>query len=1082
MLSRFKYTALILLSILLVGCGGGGGTVDTTTTTVESTDSTTVTTAPTTTPATDPSPVALSKTISIAEDTTETITLESDSNNTEVTYTITTPPSYGILVGTPPNVIYVPQGDFNGTDTFSFTVTDPDGTSSPATIEIIVNDAPEPTSNIAPEAVSYDVILKEDSSASTPMAAVDANGDTLTFKVTNGPFNGTYDSDTHIYTPNKNFNGTDSFKYIANDGSLDSNEAKITITVSSVNDAPTATEINVTTDEDTSKTIILKGNDVDGDTLQYKITHTPQHGTYDLTTQKYTPNTNFNGTDNFTYVANDGIVDSAPATVTITVNAINDIPTADSFTLSTNEDTAITVALTGNDVDGDPLTFKVVISPNNGTFDGTTYTPNANFNGTDSFTYVANDGTEDSSEATVSITIIAINDAPIAKEEEITLNEDESTNITLSGTDIDGDPLTFRVTTPPNNGTFDGTTYTPNANFNGTDSFTYVANDGTIDSAPATINITVKAVNDTPVANSQDLTTDINTALDITLTGTDIDEDSLSYTIVQSPANGTLSGTAPNLTYTPDQDYTGTDSFTFTVNDGTTDSTEATVSINIVNSSVNLTGKITYDYVPGSASGLDYANIVQKPVRNAVIELIDDNGNVLQETRTDVDGNYTFENISSNSEVKVRISAKMLQTGTPAWDVKVVDNTNSDALYVMEGALASVGTSDQVRNLNAPSGWDGDEYSSERTAAPFAILDDIYATVQTILSADPEAVFPSLQVNWSVNNIATWGDTTQGEIGTSHYINGNLFILGDADSDTDEYDNHVITHEWGHYYEDKFSRSDSIGGSHSDGDILDIRVAFGEGWGNAFSAISLNDPIYFDTYGTSQASGWSMDMDNMAQNNPGWFSESSVQRIIYDLWDSNNEAENNDAVTLGFGPIHQVMTGAEKTTPAFTSIFTFITNLKNEQSAEADAIDDIVSNESITTIDDIFGGLDGGTERTHYSDDYPYSETSVDGSAAKVVTKTEYGTYNKLSNRVYVKFNIPSDGTYTITVKQTNDTDSDPDYSIYKLSPFSYINRSESSTAGEESNSFSLTAGDYLLDISEFNKVTEAQFDVTVTQ
>jgi hypothetical protein len=1089
MLSPIKYTVLLLLSALLVGCGGGGGgsTTAVASDTQASDTPTETTTSDSTTTTTSSLPVALSKTVLMEEDTIESITLESDADS-DATYEITTLPLHGTLVGTPPHLIYVPEGNFNSTDTFKFTVTTSEGTSTPATIEIHASDLPEPANNIAPTSVDYNVVIDEDMTTNLPLVAVDPNGDTLTFKVINGPFYGTYDLKTNIYTPNTDFNGTDSFKYIANDGTADSNESKIIITVLPVNDMPLAYDINITTDEDSAKKIILKGTDRDGDTLYYTIAKAPGHGTYDLNTETYTPAANFNGTDTFTYVANDGTVNSAEATVTVTVNALNDAPTADSLTLTTDEDTPLNIILSGSDEEGNDLTFTVVTPPQNGSFDGTQYTPNTNFNGTDSFTYIANDGELNSTEATVSITVVSLNDIPVADDKNITLEEDTSVTITLSGSDADNDTLSYTYT-QPSHGNFDGSTYTPDENFYGTDSFTYVANDGEADSPKATVTITVTSSNDVPVANDQNLTTNINTALDITLSGTDADsDDTLTYTIVHSPEHGTLTGTAPNLTYTPNEDYTGEDSFTFTVNDGTSDSNEATVSINISSDTVTVHGTITYDLVPGVADNssgykLDYTQTVQKPVRYVIVELIDASDNVLYSTTTDSNGSYSFSGIDNNTDVKVRVSAKMFRTDTPSWDVKVVDNTNSDALYVMEGSLASTGTStEQIRDLNAPSGWDGSSYATERTAAPFAILDDLYATIETILSAEPEAAFPTLQVNWSVNNVATWGDTSRGQIGTSHYTNGNLFILGDADNDTDEYDNHVITHEWGHYYEDKFSRSDSIGGSHSDGDILDIRVAFGEGWGNAFSAISLKDPIYFDTYGSSQASGWSMDMDKLPQNNPGWFSESSVQRIIYDIWDSNNEPENDDTLTLGFGPIHQVMTGAEKETPAFTSLFTFITNLKDENSNDATAIDDIVANESIATIDDIFGGLSGGTARTNHPDDYPYAETSVNGTAANVETATDYGTYNGLTNRVYVKFTIPSDGEYHIKIQQTNGDDSDPDYKIYALSPFTYIGSDQGSDKGIEEGDFTLNEGDYLLDIYDASNISSAQFDVTVTQ
>jgi hypothetical protein len=145
--------------------------------------------------------------------------------------------------------------------------------------------------------------------------------------------------------------------------------------------------------------------------------------------------------------------------------------------------------------------------------------------------------------------------------------------------------LTYSTVAVPANGSLSGSapnmTYTPNNNFNGTDSFTFKANDGTVDSNEATVSITIDAVNDTPVADAQSVTTDENTPVAITLTASDVDGDSLTYSVVTTPVSGSLSGSAPNLTYTPNNNFNGQDSFTFTVNDGTVDSNEATVSITV---------------------------------------------------------------------------------------------------------------------------------------------------------------------------------------------------------------------------------------------------------------------------------------------------------------------------------------------------------------------------------------------------------------------------------------------------------------------------------------------------------------------
>jgi hypothetical protein len=184
--------------------------------------------------------------------------------------------------------------------------------------------------------------------------------------------------------------------------------------------------------------------------------------------------------------------------------------------------------------------------------------------------------------------------APVADNQSITTNEDTAKAITLTANDVDGNTLTYSIVTSPTHGTLSGTppnvTYAPAANYNGPDSFTFKANDGMANSDIATVSITVNAVNDAPVANSQSVTVNQNTAKAITLTANDVDGNTLTYSIVTSPTHGTLSGTPPNVTYTPAANYNGSDSITFKANDGTVDSNIATVSITVSSqpSSTNL--------------------------------------------------------------------------------------------------------------------------------------------------------------------------------------------------------------------------------------------------------------------------------------------------------------------------------------------------------------------------------------------------------------------------------------------------------------------------------------------------------------
>lgn len=180
------------------------------------------------------------------------------------------------------------------------------------------------------------------------------------------------------------------------------------------------------------------------------------------------------------------------------------------------------------------------------------------------------------------------NSAPTAFDQNVTLQQDSAVAITLSGSDVDGDPLTYHFGWhTPLNGTLSGTapnlTYTPNSGFSGTDMFDFYVSDGTNDSEMVFVGITVSEVfvNTAPTAAAQAVSVQQDGSVAITLSGSDVDGDNLSYSIGTNPVHGTLSGTVPNLTYTPASGYTGSDSFTFKVNDGNADSAPATVSITV---------------------------------------------------------------------------------------------------------------------------------------------------------------------------------------------------------------------------------------------------------------------------------------------------------------------------------------------------------------------------------------------------------------------------------------------------------------------------------------------------------------------
>ena len=262
----------------------------------------------------------------------------------------------------------------------------------------------------------------------------DPDGNPLTAVLVTGPSHGSLTLNANgsfSYTPAADYHGSDSFTYRASDGTLTSNVATVTITVTAVNDAPAVTDDAYSTGEDTALTIDAPGvmvndNDPDGDNLHTVLGSAPGHGTLTLDADGsfvYVPAADYHGTDSFTYRASDGTLESNQATVTITITATNDGPTAAGEAYTTAEDTALTVAALGvlgndSDPDGDPLTAVLVTGPGHGTLalnaNGSfTYSPAANFTGSDSFTYRASDGSFDSNPATVTIIVTAANDQPL---------------------------------------------------------------------------------------------------------------------------------------------------------------------------------------------------------------------------------------------------------------------------------------------------------------------------------------------------------------------------------------------------------------------------------------------------------------------------------------------------------------------------------------------------------------------------------------------------------------------------------------------------------------------------------------------
>ena len=388
----------------------------------------------------------------------------------------------------------------------------------PNTAPVAANDSYSTNQNTALVVAAAGVLINDTDAESNPLTAVvnvsPVHGN-LTLNA-NGGF---------TYTPATGYSGPDSFTYHANDGSSDSNIATVSIVVNVVNTAPVAVADSYSANQNTLLVVPAAGvlsNDTDAqsNTLTAIINAGPSHGSLTLNSNggfSYTPASGYSGPDSFTYHANDGSLNSNIATVSITVNSVNTAPVAAADSFSTNQNTALVVTAAGvltNDTDAQSNTLTAILSagPSHGSLSlnangGFTYTPTTGYTGPDSFTYRANDGSLNSNIATVSINVNAVNTAPVALDDSYSINKNSMLVVSAAGvltndTDAQSNPLTAVLSAGPAHGTLtlspNGSfTYTPATDYTGPDSFTYRANDGSLNSNVATVSITVNA----PVTN-----------------------------------------------------------------------------------------------------------------------------------------------------------------------------------------------------------------------------------------------------------------------------------------------------------------------------------------------------------------------------------------------------------------------------------------------------------------------------------------------------------------------------------------------------------------------------------------------------
>ena len=453
--------------------------------------------------------------------------------------------------------------------------------------------------NTPPVANVDEVVTTENTSVNINVIGndTDVDGDSLTISSASAT-NGTVimqSDQTITYTPTTGFTGTDSISYTITDGQGGSDSSTVTVTVNvPLNNPPVANVDEVTTNENTPTVInaISNDTDADGDTITvYSASAT--NGTVLIQSDEtllYTPNADFFGSDTISYTITDGQGGSDSSTVSVTVTETpNTPPVANVDEITTNKNTPVTIDATSNDTDadGDSLTVYLA-SALNGTVviqnDGTLlYTPTTDFAGTDTISYTINDGEGGTSSSTVTV---SVNTPPVANVDEITTNKntDVNINVTSNDTDADGDSLTVSSSSATN-GTIviqnDGTLlYTPTTDYVGSDTISYTISDGRGGSANSTVTVTI---NTPPVANVDEILINKNIATLINIISNDTDADGDTLTVYSASAtNGTVViQNDETILYTPTTDYVGTDTISYTINDGRGGSANSTVTVTI---------------------------------------------------------------------------------------------------------------------------------------------------------------------------------------------------------------------------------------------------------------------------------------------------------------------------------------------------------------------------------------------------------------------------------------------------------------------------------------------------------------------
>ena len=537
--------------------------------------------------------------LNVSEDRSETSKFQTeDVENDSLSYTILSASYLGTVSLSQGNsFIFSPFTHLYGQDQILYQANDGNLFSNIGTIDIVVSPV-----NDKPQVKDLTFQVMEDDFLSGYLHATDPDEDILSFKFFNKPYKGSIQltddrSGAFYYQPEANINGLDSYTYNVYDGTISSTIARVSIQITPVNDIPKVSPIELFVDEDTSVSGYLTGTDIDNDPLSFEMMIHQGRGSFVLQDDGhyfYTPKKDYNGTDLVLFRAFDGKAFSNMSTINITVNPVNDPPVAMDSNVVLSENQPKQWSLVASDIDNDSLTFKITTRPRYGFIsvlsnNQVAYTPTLNFKGIDNFEYIATDGIAISNIAQATVTVIEINDQPLAIHKYVDGLEDHLISSRVSGHDPEGITLTFMVTSFPEHGQLEDFSeetghynYSPLPDYFGSDFFCFSTYDNVSYSEPACISITIIPVNDPPVTMPLTFIFDEDEILNEAFTAIDVDGDPLEYEIVSDGRKGYVQLTNNQtgaFTYTPDRNENGIDTILFKVTDGKTHSEAAQVTL-----------------------------------------------------------------------------------------------------------------------------------------------------------------------------------------------------------------------------------------------------------------------------------------------------------------------------------------------------------------------------------------------------------------------------------------------------------------------------------------------------------------------